>query len=200
MEQEQKVLALEGELKATMSLGDVFVKSGMFPDLKSQAQAVVKIMAGRELGISPLQSMTDIYMVNGKVALQAKLIASLIKRSGKYDYHIDKLDDQECILSFFQINGTKEKIGESIFTFKDAAKAGLVNKEVWKSYPKNMLFSRAISNGARMYCADVVTAYTPEEVENIRPAAVTVTEQVEEKPKATIEITPEGEVKNGTQA
>jgi hypothetical protein len=185
---ENKVITLSKELQESMSLGDVFVQSGMFPDLKSQAQAVVKILAGRELGLSPLQSMTDIYMVNGKVALQSKLIASLIKKSGKYDYHIDKLDNEECIISFFQLNGKMEKIGESAFSIKDAARAGIVNKESWKNYPRNMLFSRAISNGARLYCADVITAYTPEEVEDIKiiPA---------EKPKETIEITVEGEVK-----
>ena len=186
--EENKAIALSKELQESMSLGDVFVKSGMFPDLKSQAQAVVKILAGRELGLSPLQSITDIYMVNGKVALQSKLIASLIKKSGKYDYHIDKLDEQECIISFFQNNGKMEKIGESIFTIKDAAKAGIVNKEVWKNYPRNMLFSRAISNGARLYCADVITAYTPEEVENIKTIPI-------DPIKETIEITPEGEVK-----
>lgn len=190
---EEKSLALSKELAESMSLGDVFVKSGMFPDLKSQAQAVVKILAGRELGLSPLQSMTDIYMVNGKVALQAKLIAALIKKSGKYDYHIDKLDNEECAISFFQINGKKEKIGDSFFSIKDAAKAGIVNKEVWKNYPRNMLFARAVSNGARLFCADIVTAYTPEEVENIKALPV-------EPVKEAIEITPEGEVKDAPQA
>jgi hypothetical protein len=138
----------------------------MFPDLKSQAQAVVKILAGRELGLSPLQAMTDIYIVNGKIAIQAKVIASLIKKSKKYDYHIDKWDNDECIISFFQINGNKEKIGESSFTIKDAAKAGIVNKDSWRNYPRNMLFARAISNGGRLFCPDVITAYTPEELEN----------------------------------
>jgi len=189
--EENKALALSKELQESMSLGDVFVKSGLFPDLKSQAQAVVKILAGRELGLSPLQSITDIYMVNGKVALQAKLIASLIKKSGKYDYRVDKWDDQECLLSFYEKNGKLEKIGESLFTIKDAAKAGIVNKEVWKNYPRNMLFARAISNGARLYCADVITAYTPEEVENIRVVGAEV------PIKETISIAAEGEVTNG---
>lgn len=172
-EMEEKSLVISQVLQETMSLGDVFIKSGMFPDLKSQAQAVVKILAGKELGLSPLQSITDIYIVNGKVALQAKVIASLIKKSNKYDYHIDKLDNEECIISFFQLNGKMEKIGESIFTMKDAAKAGIVNKDVWKNYPRNMLFSRAISNGGRLYCADVITAYTTEELEEIKPIEVT---------------------------
>jgi hypothetical protein len=177
-----------------MTLSDVFVKSGMFPDLKSQAQGVVKILAGRELGLSPLQSITEIYIVNGKVALQSKLIASLIKKSGKYDYHVDKWDDSECVLSFFQLNGERIKIGESSFSIKDAAKAGIVNKEVWKAYPRNMLFARAISNGGRLFCPDVITAYTPEEVEDIRPALV-------EKPKEIITLNGKGEVeKNGEKA
>jgi hypothetical protein len=132
--------------------------------------------------------------VNGKVALQSKLIASLIKKSNKYDYHVDKLDQEECVISFFQLNGTKEKLGESSFTFKDAAKAGLVNKEVWKSYTRDMLFARAISTGARRFCPDIITAYTPEEVEDIRPRV-----QVE-KPKETITITAEGDVENGKKA
>ncbi len=187
--EEKGMTVLSQSLQEIMSLGDIFVKSGMFPDLKSQAQAVVKILAGKELGLSPLQSLTDIYMVNGRVALQAKLIASLIKKSGKYDYHIDKLDEIECILSFFQ---NDKKIGESIFTFKDAARAGLVNKEVWKSYPKNMLFARAISNGARLFCADIVTAYTPEEIDNIPSVPVSV---LPEKPKEIVSIDVKGEVK-----
>ena len=190
--EENKAIALSRELQESMSLGDVFVASGMFPDLKSQAQAVVKILAGRELGLSPLQSMTDIYMVNGKVALQAKLIASLIKKSGKYDYHIDKLDEQECIVSFYQVNEAKEKMGDSSFSIKDAARAGIVNKEVWKNYPRNMLFARAISNGARLYCADIITAYTPEEVEDIKSGVIEAKSEV-------ITINKEGEVKKDEQ-
>ena len=80
---EEKQIAVIASLAEPMSLADVFVKSGMFPDLKTQAQGVVKILAGRELGLAPLESMTNIYIVNGKVALQAKIIGSLMKKSKK---------------------------------------------------------------------------------------------------------------------
>jgi len=181
------------ELAESMSLGEVFVQSGMFPDLKSRAQAVVKILAGRELGLSPLQSITDIYMVNGKVALQSKLIAALIKKSGKYDYMVEKSTDEECCLSFYslELNETtgevkRTKIGEITFTKLEAAKAGIVNKDVWKNYPKAMLFARAISMGGRMFCPDVITAYTPEEADEIVDVPTT----------KTVTITTEGEVTN----
>jgi len=159
-----------------MALGDVFVKSGMFKDLKSQAQAVVKILAGRELGLAPLESMTNIYIVNGKVALQAKIIGSLIKKSPRYDYTINKLEDEECSITFFSINGEKRtEIGKSTFTKANAAKAGLINKDVWKNYPRNMMFARALSNGARWYCSDVFCGYTAEEIENTKEATSVIT-------------------------
>lgn len=168
-----------------MALGNVFMKSGMFKDVKTQAQAVVKILAGRELGLAPLESMTNIYMVNGKVALQAKIIGSLIKKSTKYDYVVDKLDNEECVITFYVIEGfldkesdvitKKTEIGKSTFTKKDAALAGIINKDVWKNYPRNMLFARALSNGARWYASDVFCGYTAEELETPREITSVIT-------------------------
>lgn len=159
-----------------MALSEVFYKSGMFTDIKSQAQAMVKILAGRELGLAPLESMTNIYIVNGKVALQAKIIGSLIKKSPKYDYTIDELTDQSCTITFYSklLQGVKE-IGKSTFTIKDAAKAGIVNKDVWQKYPRNLLFARALSNGARWYTADVFCGYTAEEIEKTAEATSVIT-------------------------
>lgn len=177
-------------LREPMALADVFVKSGMFPDLKTQCQAVVKIIAGKEYGLTPLQAITDLYMVNGKIAMSAKLIASFIKKSTKYDYHIDKMDNEECIISFFEKGKEAPvKVGESTFTIKDAAKAGIVNKDVWKNYPKQMLFARAISIGGRAFCPDIITAYTPEEAAEIKEAPAEI---------KTVSITAEGEVVHET--
>src|SRR3990167_434842 len=91
-------------LKEPMAIGEVFAKSGMFPDVKTQAQAVVKILAGREMGLTPFESMNSMYIVNGKIAVMSNAIASIVKKGGKYDYKVDKLDDKECTLSFFRMN------------------------------------------------------------------------------------------------
>lgn len=176
-------------LAEPMQLGEVFMQSGMFKDIGSQAQAVVKILAGKELGLAPLEAMTNLYIVNGKVALQAKVIGALIKKNGKYDYKVEKLDETECVVSFFQIEGgNKVELGKSSFTIKDAAKAGIVNKDVWKSYPRNMLFARALSNGARWYASDAFCGYTVEEIENPLPNGVVPT---------LVTIDADGEVTNG---
>lgn len=163
-------------LKQSMELGQMFVESGMFPDIKTQAQAVVKIMAGKEMGLTPFESMNAMYIVNGKLALMANALATIIKKGGKYDYEVEKLDDQECVLVFYKINGERTELGKSTFTFKDAAKAELVNKVVWKNYPRNMLFSRALANGSRWFCPDASRGYhTVEEKEDIIDIPLTKT-------------------------
>lgn len=175
------------ELKQPMAIGEVFAKSGMFPDVKSQAQAVVKILAGKELGLSPFEAMGNLYLVNGKLSLTSKAMAGLIKKSKKYDYIIKKLDDTECILSFVKDD---TEIGISTFTFKDAAKAGLVNKDVWKNYPRNMLLARAISNGCRWFCPEIISGYySTEELEDLGGEVIA--------PKTQITIDATGEVING---
>ena len=156
-------------IKQELVMSDIFAESGMFPDIKSKAQALVKILAGKELGISPFESMASIYIVNGKLALTSKAMASMIKKSPAYDYMVDTLTDEECSISFFETHGEEQNpLGTSKFTFKDAAKAGLVNKDVWKNYPKNMLFARALSNGCRWFCPEAISGYyTTEEMEDI---------------------------------
>lgn len=166
---DNEVMILD-ELKQPMAIGEVFAKSGMFPDVKSQAQAVVKILAGKELGLSPFESMGSIYVVSGRLALASKAMSGLIKKSKKYDYAIKKLDETECTIDILKGD---ELVGSTTFTFKDAAKAGLVNKDNWKNYPKNMLFARALSNACRFYCPDVISGYyTTEELEDLDETVV----------------------------
>lgn len=187
-------IAVFDGLKEPMALGEVFAKSGMFPDVKSQAQAVVKILAGKELGLSPFESMASIYVVNGRLALTSKAMSGLIKRSKRYDYVIKKMDEKECTIAILR---EEQEIGISTFTMADAAKALLVNKENWKSYPKNMLFARAISNACRFYCPEIISGYyVTEELEDlgevITPAKTTVSVEVPLNPNAV-----EAEVVNG---
>lgn len=143
-------------------ISDVFVKSGFFSDLKSQAQAVVKIMAGQELGLEPFSAMAELHVIQGKITMSAGLLAKKVKQSGKYDYRVREQSDKSCVIEFFQ-NG--QSIGESQFTLEDAKKAQVKNLD---KFPRNMLFARAMSNGVRWYCPDVtgsVGVYTEGELD-----------------------------------
>lgn len=154
-----------------LTMGDVFAKSNFFNDSRGAAQAVTKIMAGRELGFSPISSMTGINIINGKISLSANMMASIIRRSGVYDYEILQLDDTICSIEFSR-NGKKLKPIVT-FTMEQAKKIiingkKLVDKENWINYPSNMLFARAMSNGFRFHCPDFSggSLYTQDEIES----------------------------------
>jgi len=143
-------------------MGRVFHAAGMFPNVQSVAQAVVKIMAGQELGLSPIESMMGVNVFNGRVSLSAEVMGKLIKKDPRYDYKVITLTNTECLIEFYEDG---QVVGSSKFTMDDAKQAGLTGKDVWKSYPRNMLFARALSNGKRWFSPDAGPGvYTHEEL------------------------------------
>lgn len=156
-------IAVKQQSLDIMSLGNILSQSGYFSDARDAAQAVVKVLAGQELGVGAIASMTGIYIVKNRVTLRANLIGAIIKKSDKYDYHIQEMTGEICKVEFFE-NG--KGIGVSEFTIQDAKTANL-NGDNWRKYPRNMLFARAMSNGAKWYCPDVFSGgavYTPDEL------------------------------------
>ena len=142
-------------------LGELLAKSGFFEDCKQAAQAVVKILAGAELGFPAFSSMTGIHLIKGKPAIGANLMAAAVKRHEKYDYRVIELSDKACKIVFFEQG---KEIGVSEFTAADAQKAGTQNMG---KFPRNMLFARSLSNGVKWFCADIflgAPVYTPDEL------------------------------------
>jgi len=146
-----------------MSIGKAFAESGMFPDIKSAAQAIVKIQAGAELGIAPFAAMSGIHIISGKPTIGAGVMAAMVKASGKYNYRVTEQTDKVCSIDYYE---GAEMIGTSTFTIEDAKKAGTKNTD---KFPRNMLFARAMSNGVKWYTPDVFAGpvYVPEEMESV---------------------------------
>ena len=159
-------------IQDNLSVAKTFYESGMFPDIKSSSQAMVKIMAGQEFGIPPFAAMSGIHIIAGKPTIGAGLMAQRIKASGKYDYNVIELSETVCNIEFHQ---AKTILGNSIFTIEDAKKAGTKNLD---KFPKNMLFARAISNGVRWFTPDIYSTvvYVPEEMQDVKQVEQPITE------------------------
>lgn len=145
-------------------LGDVLAASKFFKDSTQAAQCVVKILYGAELGIGPVTAMMGIHIIDGKPSLSANLLASRVKTSERYDYRVREHTAETATVEFFERG---ESLGVSRWTAKEAAQAGLAGKQNWKNYPRQMLFSRAMSEGVRTFCPDLfggAPVYTPEEL------------------------------------
>jgi hypothetical protein len=198
------------------AVGKVLAGSGYFNDAKGPAQAVAKIMAGQELGIPAMASLTGIYFFDGKITIGANIMAQLVKRHPKYDYRVVHLTDTSCEIAFFErVGAGREELGKSSFTIEEARRANLTSKANWTRYPRNMLFSRAISNGIKWYCPDVSSSgplYTPDEMGyavddngelvidgNYRPVQDRDDHQADHAPEIIIEDPPEPRVLTKTE-
>lgn len=155
------------------SLGDlqqfaqIAEESGMFKDLKTAAQAAIKIQRGLELGLAPMEAMSSLHVMEGKVTMSAQLMAAMVRRAG-YRYQVAEHTYERCDLQWFDPHG--HSLGNSSFSLEDAKKAGLMNRPNWSKFAREMLFARAVSQGARWFAPEVLLGcYLPEELEPVEP-------------------------------
>lgn len=145
-----------GEVNTLFKLGHTLAQSRFFRDAATAEKAFAKLLFGRDLGLSATQSLTDIHIIEGKPEMSANLHASKVLSSGRYDYTILVLDENECSIEFTRTTDGK-RLGVSTFTMEDALRARLVGRgaDNYTKFSRNMLFARAMTNGVGWYCPDV---------------------------------------------
>lgn len=145
------------------------VASAFFSNVNTTEQAVVKIMAGLEMGLGSISSLQSLHIIKGRITMSANLIAARCKANPKYDYIVKRIDQKGCSIEFYQYEPSGEKLLLGEFSFdEDDRKAASLNGDNWRKYPKAMFFARCISQGVRIHCPDVFfgnTVYTPDELD-----------------------------------
>jgi hypothetical protein len=138
-------------------------KDGSWSGITTNEQAFNRILIGRDLGLSPAQAMMGIDLVRGNLQIRAVLLASFVRQSRDYNYEVLEHDERGCTLkfwgrSFSSAHGQEwAELGESTFTIEDAAHAKLIRDgSPWETVPRNMVFARAMSNGVKWYCPDLL--------------------------------------------
>lgn len=140
------------------------VESGLFGRGITQAQAGLKMLVGRELGIQPLAAVRNIYIfeADGRpvVILDATLMGAMIRASGRYDYDVERNDDSGTVLAMFRVEPAMPRtfLGRESFTLEDARKRKLTEKRgPWvQGYAKEMMFARAMSRLIDHYAPDLL--------------------------------------------
>jgi hypothetical protein len=152
-------LSVIQQTETFLGVAKTFAESGLFADSASAAKCFVKIMAGAEMGLPPFTSMNAFHIIKGKVTLAAGTIAARIKGSARYNYRVIEKSSTRCSIEFTE-NGVVAHV--ETWDADRAKRAGVQNMD---KFPDAMLFSRAISAGARVACPDIIGAYyTPEEM------------------------------------
>ena len=123
------------------------VKSGLVPkDINRPEAALFVMLAGRDMGLSPVQSLRSIRIIQGKLELSADVQLGKFHEAGGKSQWLE-LTDTSVKLKMMAPWMLEPHVSE--FTLADAKRAGLLNNPSWTKYPKAMLRSRAITQGLK---------------------------------------------------
>jgi len=127
-------------------LATLMAKSGMMPKGIQTPEAVcVAVQMGLEVGLSPMQAVQNIAVINGRPSVWGDAGLAMVEASGKLEDFKETISDAGGVISatcWAKRKGRPTPV-ERTFSFKDAERAGLTSKDIWRQYPKRMTQMRA---------------------------------------------------------
>ncbi len=152
------------------------VLSGLAPKGMDKAETIlVAIQLGMELGMSPMSSLQNIAIINGRPGIFGDAALALVRASGLLeDYTQEVTGAGDALVATV----TSKRVGfdpiVSTFSMTDAKRAGLLGKSgPWAQYPERMLLFRARGFNLRDNFGDVLKGLrTTEELQDIPATGV----------------------------
>lgn len=115
---------------------------------------LIAMQWGSELGLKPLQALSNIAVVNGRAALWGDAVIALVRSSTLCEY-VQESDDGHTATCRAKRRGEHEHV--VTFSMDDAKAAGLAGKQgPWTQYPKRMRQMRARAFALRDVFPDVL--------------------------------------------
>jgi hypothetical protein len=156
-------------LAEAMDFAKMLSESGFVPaNYKGKpGDIVAAIQMGAEVGLSPMQALQSIAVINGRPSMWGDAVVGLVQQSGLLVHHKEYFDKDGTAVIEVQRKGDKE-IHTVRFSQQQAVKAGLASKQgPWQQYPDRMRMWRARGYAFRDKFADVLKGLiTREEAED----------------------------------
>lgn len=128
-------------------IANVIVRAGMAPrTLNTVEKAMVAILHGLEVGLTPMNALQSIAVINGRPTIWGDGAIGLIRASGLLEYmdeHFEGEGTKLVAVCVVKRKGEPKPVrGE--FSWSDVLRAHLNNKEgPWQTYPRRMMQMRA---------------------------------------------------------
>lgn len=131
------------------------------------ADVLIAVQMGAEVGVSPLQALQNIAIINGRACMWGDLVVALAQATGELEY-ISESWDAATGTATARIKRAGHPENVQTFSLADARRAGLAGKQAYEQYPQRMCGWRAKSWLLRAEFADALKGlWTREEAEEI---------------------------------
>jgi len=159
------------------------VNSGTFKDINTPEIALIRLQAGLELGLTPIWSLTNIMVTNGRPSVWGDALLGLVLSRRDCVDVIETFEGEgDNLTAVCEVHRDGRIPIRRPFSVSDAKRAGLWGRNVWATYPRRMLQMRARSMACRDAFADVLRGLgVIEELRDVEPR-----QQIETKPKPEI--------------
>jgi hypothetical protein len=154
------------DIGEAFEMARLLVASGFMPRGVQRPEAAFAIIAaGRELGLTAMQSLRSIHIIEGKPTLSADLIAALCKSRSDVCQYFRLVESTDKVARYETHRRGEPAPTAMAFSWEDAQRAGVTGKDNWKKYPAAMLRARCITALARAVYPDLAMGiYDPDEV------------------------------------
>lgn len=157
---------------ADLQLARTLAASNLLPTAlrKRPEDVLVTVLAGRELGLSPMAAIRGIHVIEGKPVMSADLMVALCLRLEACEYFT--LIESTDARATYETKRRGQKPIRMSFTIEQAKAAGLAGKDNWRKYPAAMLRARCASALTKTVYPDAFFGcYDLDEADDIRRAA-----------------------------
>jgi hypothetical protein len=160
---------------------DLWLQSGLLPkSIDTKAKAFVVMQTGKELGLEPMASFSNIFVINQKPVLSSDVKLTLIhKRCKSAQIQFTEISNERCEL--FARRDKELDMVAFEYTIQDAQKAGLLKNKTYEQHPKVMLKNRCVSLMASTLFSDLFTGFAEEDLPELSPEIREVSESNEER-------------------
>lgn len=161
-------------LNQAARLATSLARSAMLPTaLRGKpADVLVVLITGHELGLSPMQSIRGMHVIEGKAVMAAEMMAGLVRSHARTCKYLMLVESTDTVATYETHREGDPRAVQLSYTIEQAAKAGLAGKDNWKKHPAAMLRARCLTAICRAVYSDLVNGvYDPEEIETIALAA-----------------------------
>ena len=127
------------------------------------ADAFFVVMMGRELGIPAMMALKTIFVIEGKPSCSGQALLSLMRRAGVEVVVPDPatITDRATV----KVKRPGGEWHEYTYTEEMAKQAGLLGRNIWGKYKREMMLWRAVSTANRFETPDITGGmYTIEEI------------------------------------
>jgi hypothetical protein len=131
-----------------------------------EADLLLVMMTGAEIGLTTMQSLRNLYIVEGRIGMSAALIRGRCQKHADCAlFEVAEADAAHAVVEVRK-RGWPESRRVS-WSIADAERAGLIKEDqpdsLWRRWPQEMCVARATTRAASMYFPEITSGLLSEE-------------------------------------